>query len=327
MPQMSFIEAIRDALDAEMALDERVIVLGEDVGLHGGVFRATDGLQKKYGEARVIDTPLAELVIAGVAIGAAANGLRPVAEMQFADFGHPAFDQIVSDAARWRYRTNGAQGIPLVIRMPYGAGIHGALYHSQSVEAFYAHVPGLRVVAPSTPYDAKGLLIAAIRDPDPVIFLEHKKAYRLIRGDVPEGDYTVHLDQARVARRGEDLSVFAYGLMLHHCLEAADMLAVEGVDVEVVDLRSLAPLDREAILDSARRTGKVLVVHEDNKTLGLGAELAALIAEEAFEWLDGPIMRVAAPDIPAMPYNHPQETWALPGVDQIAAAMRDLAAY
>jgi 2-oxoisovalerate dehydrogenase E1 component beta subunit len=310
-----------------MALDERVIVLGEDVGLHGGVFRATDGLQKKYGEARVIDTPLAELVIAGVAIGAAANGLRPVAEMQFADFGHPAFDQIVSDAARWRYRTNGAQGIPLVIRMPYGAGIHGALYHSQSVEAFYAHVPGLRVVAPSTPYDAKGLLIAAIRDPDPVIFLEHKKAYRLIRGDVPEGDYTVPLDQARVARRGEDLSVFAYGLMLHHCLEAAEMLAIEGVDVEVVDLRSLAPLDQEAILESARRTSKVLVVHEDNKTLGLGAELAALIAEEAFEWLDGPIGRVAAPDIPAMPYNHPQETWALPGVDQIAAAMHDLAAY
>jgi 2-oxoisovalerate dehydrogenase E1 component beta subunit len=327
MPQMSLIEAIRDALDAEMGLDERVIVLGEDVGLHGGVFRATDGLQNKYGEARVIDTPLAELMIVGVAIGAAATGRRPVAEMQFADFGHPAFDQIVSDAARWRYRTNGARGIPLVIRMPYGAGIHGALYHSQSVEAFYAHVPGLRVVAPSTPYDAKGLLISAIRDPDPVIFLEHKKAYRLIRGDVPEGGYTVPLDQARIARPGEDLSIFAYGLMLHHCLEAAKALAAEGVDAEVVDLRSLAPLDREAILTSARKTGKVLVVHEDNKTLGLGAELAALIAEEAFEWLDGPIMRVAAPDIPAMPYNHPQETWALPGVDQIAAAMRDLAAY
>jgi 2-oxoisovalerate dehydrogenase E1 component beta subunit len=327
MPEMSLIEAIRDALDTEMGLDERVIVLGEDVGLHGGVFRATDGLQKKYGESRVIDTPLAELMIAGVAIGAAANGLRPVAEMQFADFGHPAFDQIVSDAARWRYRTNGAQGVPLVLRMPYGAGIHGALYHSQSVEAFYAHVPGLRVVTPSTPYDAKGLLIAAIRDPDPVVFLEHKKAYRLIRGEVPEGDYAVPLDQGRIAREGEDMSVFAYGLMLHHCLEAAETLAQEGVGVEVVDLRSLAPLDREAILTSARKTAKVLIVYEDNKTLGLGAEVAALIAEEAFEWLDGPVMRLASPDIPAMPYNHPQESWALPNVERITAAMRDLAAY
>lgn len=327
MPEMSMIEAIRDALDVEMGLDERVIVLGEDVGLHGGVFRATDGLQKKYGVARVIDTPLAELMIAGVAIGAAANGLRPVAEMQFADFGHPAFDQIVSDAARWRYRTNGAQGLPLVIRMPYGAGIHGALYHSQSVEAFYAHVPGLRVVAPSTPHDAKGLLIAAIRDPDPVIFLEHKKAYRLLRGEVPEGDYTIPLDRARLARRGEDISVYAYGLMLHYCLEAAQTLAGEGVDVEVVDLRSLAPLDRDEILASARKTGKVLIVYEDNKTLGLGAEVAALIAEEAFEWLDGPIVRLAAPDIPAMPYNHPQESWALPDVERIAATMRDLAAF
>jgi 2-oxoisovalerate dehydrogenase E1 component beta subunit len=327
MPEMSLIEAIRNALDTEMGLDERVIVLGEDVGLHGGVFRATDGLQTKYGEGRVIDTPLAELMIAGVAIGAAANGLRPVAEMQFADFGHPAFDQIVSDAARWRYRTNGVQGIPLVIRMPYGAGVHGALYHSQSVEAFYAHVPGLRVVAPSTPYDAKGLLIAAIRDPDPVIFLEHKKTYRLIRGEVPEGAYTVPLDQARVARAGEDLSVFAYGLMLHHCLEAAESLAQEGVGVEVVDLRSLAPLDRDTILESACKTGKVLIIYEDNKTMGLGAEVAALIAEEAFEWLDGPVSRLAAPDIPAMPYNHPQESWALPDVGKITAAMRDLAAF
>jgi 2-oxoisovalerate dehydrogenase E1 component beta subunit len=327
MPEMSLIEAIRDALDTEMELDEGVIVLGEDVGLHGGVFRATDGLQKKYGQERVIDTPLAELMIAGVAIGAAANGLRPVAEMQFADFGHPAFDQIVSDAARWRYRTRGVQGLPMVIRMPYGAGIHGALYHSQSVEAFYAHVPGLRVVTPSTPHDAKGMLIAAIRDPDPVIFLEHKKAYRLIRGEVPEGDYTVPLDRARTAREGSDMSVFAYGLMLHHCLEAAETLAGEGVAVEVMDLRALAPLDREAILASARKTGKVLVVYEDNKTLGLGAEVAALIAEEAFEWLDGPVRRLASPDIPAMPYNHPQEAWALPDVEQITAAMRDLAAF
>jgi 2-oxoisovalerate dehydrogenase E1 component beta subunit len=327
MAEMSLIEAIRDALDGEMGRDERVIVLGEDVGLHGGVFRATDGLQARYGAERVIDTPLAELMIAGVAIGAAANGLRPVAEMQFADFGHPAFDQIVSDAARWRYRTAGRQGLPLVIRMPYGAGIHGALYHSQSVEAFYAHVPGLRVVTPSTPHDAKGMLIAAIRDPDPVIFLEHKKAYRLIRGEVPEGEYTVPLDRARIAREGADMSVFAYGLMLHHCLEAAETMAGEGVDVEVVDLRALAPLDREAILASARKTGKVLIVYEDNKTLGLGAEVAALISEEAFEWLDGPIVRVASPDIPAMPYSHALESSALPNVETITAAMRDLAGF
>jgi 2-oxoisovalerate dehydrogenase E1 component beta subunit len=327
MADKSVIEAIRDALDTEMALDSRVIVLGEDVGLHGGVFRATDGLQKKYGQERVIDTPLAELLIAGVAIGAAANGLRPVAEMQFADFSHPAFDQIVSDAARWRYRTNGAQGLPLVIRMPYGAGVHGALYHSQSVEAFYAHVPGLRVVAPSTPYDAKGMLISAIRDPDPVIFLEHKKTYRLVRGEVPEGPYTVPLDRARIAREGEDLSVFAYGLMLSYCLEAAARLADEGWQVEVVDLRSLAPLDRETILDSARKTGKVLVVHEDNKTMGLGAEVAACVAEQAFEWLDGPIGRLAAPDIPLMPYNHVLEAWALPDLERITAAMRDLLNY
>jgi 2-oxoisovalerate dehydrogenase E1 component beta subunit len=327
MPEMNLIEAIRDALDIEMGLDERVIVLGEDVGLHGGVFRATDGLQEKYGEARVIDTPLAELLIAGLAIGAAVAGLRPVAEMQFADFGHPAFDQIVSDAARWRYRTNGSQGVPLVLRMPYGGGVHGALYHSQSVEAFYAHVPGLRVVAPSTPYDAKGLLLAAIRDPDPVIFLEHKKAYRLLRGEVPAGAYTVPLDQARTARIGTDLSVFAYGLMLHYCLEAAATLVGEGVDVEVVDLRSLAPLDREAILASARKTGKVLIVYEDNKTLGLGAEVSALIAEEAFEWLDAPIVRLASPDIPAMPYNHELEAWALPDVAAITEAMRQLAAF
>jgi 2-oxoisovalerate dehydrogenase E1 component beta subunit len=327
MPELSLLEAIRDALDTEMGLDERVIVLGEDVGLHGGVFRATDGLQAKYGEARVIDTPLAELLIAGVAIGAAANGLRPVAEMEFADFSHPAFDQIVSDAARWRYRTNGVQGLPLVIRMPYGAGVHGALYHSQSVEAFYAHVPGLRVVAPSTPHDAKGMLIAAIRDPDPVIFLEHKKTYRLIRGEVPAGDYVVPLDRARLARAGGDLTVLAYGLMLHHCLEAAEQLAGEGVEAEVIDLRALAPLDREAILASVRKTGKVAIVYEDNKTMGLGAELAALVAEEAFEWLDGPVVRVASPDIPAMPYNHAQESWALPNVIKIAAAMRDLAAF
>lgn len=327
MPDLSLIEAIRDALDTEMGLDERVIVLGEDVGLHGGVFRATDGLHAKYGDRRVIDTPLAELLIAGLAIGAALNGLRPVAEMQFADFSHPAFDQIVSDAARWRYRTAGTQGLPLVIRMPYGAGIHGALYHSQSVEAFYAHVPGLRVVAPSTPYDAKGMLIAALRDPDPVIFLEHKKAYRLLRGDVPAGPYTVPLDRARLARPGTDLSVLAYGLMLHHCLQAAETLAAEGISVEVLDLRALAPLDRDAILATARKTGKVAVVHEDNKTLGLGAEVAALVAEEAFEWLDAPLVRVAAPDIPAMPYNHGQESWALPDAARITTALRDLAAY
>jgi 2-oxoisovalerate dehydrogenase E1 component beta subunit len=323
----TLIEGVREALDEEMERDERVWVLGEDVGRKGGVFLATEGLYAKFGETRVLDTPLAESCIVGVAIGAALNGLIPVAEIQFADFIHPAFDQIVSEAARVRYRSNGAWSCPIVVRAPFGGGVHGGLYHSQSVEAFYAHVPGLKVVIPSTPADAKGLLKAAIRDPDPVMFFEHKKAYRLIKGDVPEGEHVVPIGPAAVRREGSSLTCLAWGLMVHHCLDAAEQVAAEGIDVEVLDLRTLSPLDRTAILDSVRRTARALIVHEDNLTGGFGAEVAAIIAEEAFEHLDAPVTRLAGPDVPAMPFNHPQEEAFLPNPEKIAAAMRKLAAY
>jgi 2-oxoisovalerate dehydrogenase E1 component beta subunit len=291
------------------------------------VFRATEGLQEKYGALRVIDAPLAESVIVGACVGAAFNGMRPVAEIQFADFIHPAFDQIVSEAARARYRSNGDWGVPMVIRAPYGGGIHGALYHSQSIEAFFCHVPGLKVVAPSTPYDAKGLLKASIDDPDPVLFLEHKRCYRLIKGQVPEHDYRVPIGKAELRRPGTHLTAFAYGIMLHYCLDAANTLAGEGIEVEVVDLRTLRPLDEEAILASARKTGKVLIVHEDNLTGGLGGEISALISEHAFGDLDGPITRLAGPDVPAMPYAKTLEDAFLPNPATIAEAMRKLAAW
>jgi 2-oxoisovalerate dehydrogenase E1 component beta subunit len=327
MAVKNVIQAIHDTMWDEMQRDERVIVLGEDVGIKGGVFKATDGFLQEFGELRVIDTPLAELGIIGVAIGAALNGLRPIAEIQFADFIHPAFDQIVNEAARFYYRSNGTWNVPMVIRTPYGGGVHGGLYHSQSVEAFFTHVPGLKVVAPSTPYDAAGLLRAAIRDPDPVLYLEHKKTYRAIRGEVPDEPYTIPIGVAEVKREGEDLTVIAYGMMLHHALEAAEIVADDGIDVEVVDPRTLSPLDRDTILESVRKTGKVLIVHEDNKTMGLGAELAALIAEEAFEWLDGPVRRLAGPDVPAMPYAEPMEEFFLVNTEKIVDAIRDLAEY
>jgi 2-oxoisovalerate dehydrogenase E1 component beta subunit len=327
MTVKNVIQAIHDTMWDEMQRDDRVIVLGEDVGTKGGVFRATDGFLEEFGELRTLDTPLAELSIIGVAIGSALNGLRPIAEIQFADFIHPAFDQIVSEAARFYYRSNGVWNVPLVIRTPYGGGIHGALYHSQSIEAFFAHVPGLKVVAPSTPHDAAGLLRAAIRDPDPVLYLEHKKTYRAIKGQVPDEPYEVPIGKADVKREGTDLTVLTYGIMLHHTLKAAEEVAGEGIDVEVVDLRTLAPLDKATILDSARKTSKVLIVHEDNRTMGLGAELAALIADEAFEWLDGPIHRLAGPDVPAMPYAKPMERFFLINPQKIADEIRDLAAY
>ena len=321
------IEAVRAALTEEMERDERVMILGEDVGRKGGVFGATDGLYARFGEARVLDTPLAEAAIVGVAIGAALNGLIPIAEIQFADFIHPAFDQIVSEAARTRYRSNGDWSVPMVIRTPFGGGVHGGLYHSQSIEAFYAHVPGLKVVVPSMPADAHGLLKSAVRDPDPVLFLEHKKVYRLVSEDVPDGDHLVPIGPAVVRRPGTRLSCFAWGLMTHYCLAAAERLEAEGVSMEVVDLRTLAPLDRETILESVRRTGKAMVVHEDNLTGGFGAEVAALIAQHAFDSLDGPVVRVAAPDIPAMPFNTPQEEFFMPSPEKIADAARQLAAY
>jgi 2-oxoisovalerate dehydrogenase E1 component beta subunit len=323
----TLIEGVREALSEEMARDERVWVLGEDVGKKGGVFLATEGLYGKYGEGRVLDTPLAESCIVGVAIGSALNGLVPVAEIQFADFIHSAFDQIVSEASRIRYRSNGDWTCPITIRTPYGGGVHGGLYHSQSIEAFYSHVPGLKVVTPGTPEDAKGLLKSAIRDPDPVLFLEHKKTYRLIRGEIPDGEFTTPLGSAAVRREGTKLSVFAWGLMLHYCLEAAEAVAADGISAEVVDLRTLRPLDKETILGSVRKTGKALVVYEDNLTGGFGAEVAAIIAQEAFDHLDGPVIRVAAPDVPAMPFNKPQEDAFLPNPEKIAQAMRKLAAY
>jgi 2-oxoisovalerate dehydrogenase E1 component beta subunit len=302
MPTRSVLEAIRDALHEEMQDDERVFVLGEDVE-EGGVFRATDGLLQKFGQERVMDTPLAESSIVGVAIGSALNGLLPVAEIQFSDFILPAMNQIISEAAKLRYRTAGDFSCPIVIRSPYGGGIRGGLYHSQSMETLFTHQPGLKVICPATPYDYKGLLKAAIRDPDPVLFFEHKKTYHLIKGEVPDRDYTVPIGKAEVRRRGDDLTVFSYGLALHYCLDAAEKLArEEGIESTVVDLRTLQPLDRETILEEAKATGKILIVHEDNLTCGVGAEIAATIAQAAFEYLDAPIMRLAGPDVPAVPY-------------------------
>jgi 2-oxoisovalerate dehydrogenase E1 component beta subunit len=327
MAVKTMIEAIRDGLREEMESDERVFVMGEDVGPRGGVFGVTDGFFKQFGPERVIDTPLAESMIAGAAIGAAINGMRPVAEMQFADFSHPAMDQLMNEAAKIRFRSNNAFGVPMVVRMPYGGGIHGALYHSQSVEALYGHIPGLIVVIPSNPYDAKGLLKAAIREPDPVIFLEHKGAYRLIKGEVPDEDYTVPLGKAAVVREGKHMTAVAYGMMLHHCLKAAEELANDGIEIEVVDVRTISPLDRETIVSSVKKTGKAIVVYEDNYSGGWGAEISASIAEAAFAYLDGPIVRVAGPDIPAMPYNHNQEAYFMPNPEKIARAMRELAAF
>lgn len=329
MAEMRLLDAIRLAMYEEMKRDPRVLVLGEDVGIKGGVFGATDGFYAEFGEARVLDTPLAESSIVGTAIGMAANGLIPIAEIQFSDFIHPAFNQIVSEAARMRYRSNGAFGCPIVIRAPYGGGVevHGGLYHSQSIEAFYTHVPGLKVIAPYTPYDAKGLLKAAVRDPDPVLFLEHKRLYRALRGEVPDDDYVLPIGQAAVRRQGTTLSVFAYGQMLHEALQAADRLAPEGINAEVVDLRTLRPLDTETILASVRKTNKAMIVYEDNRFMGFGAEVSAIIAEEAFDALDGPIVRVAGLDVPAMPYSDPLAAAFIPTADKIATAMRQLAAY
>ncbi|MFQ5872649.1 MAG: alpha-ketoacid dehydrogenase subunit beta [Dehalococcoidia bacterium] len=327
MAQKTVLEAIRDGMAEELERDDRVVVLGEDVGKLGGVFRVTDGLLSRFGEERVIDTPLAENSIVGIAIGMALNGLHPIAEIQFADYIYPAYDQIVNEAAKIRYRSAGAYGCPLVVRTPYGAGIHGGLYHSQSVEVQFAHIPGLKVVAPSNPYDAKGLIKSSIQDEDPVIYLEHKKTYRLIKGEVPEEEYVVPLGSAKVVREGSDITVLTYGLMVHYALEAATELEKESVSVEVVDLRTLLPLDKKAVLESVRKTSKALIVYEDNLTLGYGAELAAILASEAFEDLDGPIMRVAAPDVPSMPFHPVMEDYCLPSSTEIAEALRKLAVY
>ena len=322
------IESIREGLLQEMEADERVIVLGEDVGKRGGVFRVTDGLLDRFGEMRVIDSPLAESSIVGVAIGAAVNGLLPVAEIQFIDFIMPAVDQIVSEAAKFRYRSAGDFNCPIVIRTPYGGGIHGALYHSQSMEAMFTHIPGLKVVAPIDPYDAKGLLRASIHDPDPVIFLEHKRAYRAVKGEVPDEAYDVPIGKARVVREGTDLTIVSYGWYLQEAIAAAEeYAAAQDASIEVIDLRTLRPLDSETILNSVMKTGKALIVHEANKFGGLGGEISAIIAEEAFAYLDGPIVRVAGPEAPAMPYSPPLEKAFLTDKNDIKAAIAKLAAY
>jgi len=327
MAVMTLIESVRETLREEMRRDETVVVLGEDVGKKGGVFLATDGLYDEFGGDRVLDTPLSESMIVGVSIGAAIAGLRPVPEIQFADFIFPAFNQILSEAARMRFRSNGAFSCPMTLRAPYGGGVHGALYHSQSVEAFFAHIPGLKVVIPSTPYDARGLLRTSIRDDDPVLFFEHKKMYRSVRGEVPDTDYTIPIGKANITREGTDVSIIAYGMMAQYALEAADLLATEGVSAEVVDLRTLRPLDGETLLASVRKTGKAVIVYEDNRFGGYGAEIAAILAEEAFDDLDGPIVRVTGPDVPGVPYNHVLEDWFMPNPERIADAVRRLASY
>jgi 2-oxoisovalerate dehydrogenase E1 component beta subunit len=322
--EITYLEAIRQALWEEMDRDERVFMLGEDIGVYGGAFKITKGFLEKFGPERVIDTPLSESAIVGAAIGAALMGMRPVVEMQFADFIACAFDQIVNMAAKHHYRIG--EPVPIVIRAPYGGGIHAGPYHSQCPEAWFFHVAGLKLVAPSTPRDAKGLLKAAIRDPDPVIYFEHKYLYRHLKGEVPEGDDVVPIGKAEVKRQGSTMSVIAYGAMVQQSLEAAEKLVPEGIDLEVVDLRTLQPLDMETILTSVKKTGRALVVHEAPKTGGIGGEIAARLAEEAFRFLDAPVVRVAAPHIP-VPFSPALEEMYLPNADKIALKARELANF
>lgn len=324
--EMNMVAALRSALTEEMERDERVMVLGEDVGKKGGVFLVTDGLRNRFGEERVIDTPLAESSIAGVALGLAVAGKRPVAEMQFADFAHMAFNSITNEAAKYRYRSDGDWSVPMVVRAPMGGHAHGALYHSQSIEARFA-TPGLKIVIPSSPYEAKGLLLAAIRDPDPVLFFEHKRLYRMFKEPVPKGEYLIPLQKVRTFREGGDITVFAYALMVHYAAEAARTLEAEGVSVEIVDLRTVYPLDKEGIIAAARKTGKCLVLYEDNFSVSVGSEVAALIADEAWKWLDAPVKRFGGLDVPAMPYAVPMEEFFMPTPDKITKALRELAAY
>jgi 2-oxoisovalerate dehydrogenase E1 component beta subunit len=324
---ISVIEAVREALREEMRRDSKVFVLGEDVGQRGGVFLATQGLLEEFGGERVIDTPLAEASIMGIAIGAAYRGLRPVPEVQFSDFVWPAVNQLIGEAARVCYGTNGNVTVPMVVRIPYGGGIRGGLFHSQNVESLFFHTPGLKVIAPATPYDAKGLLKAAIRDNNPVISLEHKKTYRLVRGEVPEEEYVLPIGKADIKRSGESITIVSYGLVLHYCLEAAEQVSQEDIDVEVVDLRTLTPLDKETVLESVKKTGRLLIVHEDNLTGGVGAEVAAIAAAEAFEYLDAPISRLCGPDVPTMPFAETLENAYMPSTEKVSEALRKLAAY
>ena len=326
--EINLITAVNRALDEVLAAHDEALVFGEDVGgKKGGVFKASQGLTERYGEGRCVNTPLAEASIIGAAVGLAAYGKYPIPEIQFADYIHPAFDQIVSEVARVHYRSDGKWRVPMVIRTPYGAGIHGALYHSQSIEAFYTHVPGLKVVVPSTPADVKGLLFAAMDDPDPVLFLEPKKLYRTAKGPYPEGDHFVPLGRAALRRMGSDLTIVAYGAMAHFAVEAAEILSAEGIDAEVIDLRTLKPLDWPTIEASIAKTSRVLIVHEDNEFMGFGAEVAAQVADKAFQWLDAPVKRYALPDIPIMPFAESMEDSMYPTPDSIAARARELAAF
>ena len=327
MTVISYIEAITLALREEMERDKKVFLLGEDVGKKGGVFKSTFGLYEQFGEDRVIDTPLAESAIVGVGVGAAMYGMKPIAEIQFADFILPAVNQIMSEAAKIRYRSNNDWNCPMVIRAPYGGGIHGALYHSQSVEAIFANQPGLKIVMPSTPYDVKGLLKAAIRDEDPVLFLEHKRAYRMIKGEVPADDYVLPIGKADVKRSGEDITVITYGLCVHFALQAAEKLASDGISVHILDLRTVYPLDQESIIAAAVKTGKVLLITEDNKEGSILGEVAAIIAEHCLFDLDAPIRRLAGPDVPAMPYAPTMEKYFMVNPDKVEKAMRELAEY
>ena len=318
MTVLNVVQAVNHALREEMTRNDKVVILGEDVGINGGVFRATEGLYQEFGPNRVIDTPLAESGIIGVSIGMALYGLRPVPEIQFMDFIYPGFDQIQSELAKFRYRSGGQYTTPVVIRTPYGGGIRGSHYHSQSTEAFFAHTPGLKVVIPATPYDAKGLLTSAMRDPDPIIFLEPKKIYRTVRGEVPNEEYTVPIGKANVAREGSDVVVFAYGAMLHVAMEAAELAATKGINVEVVDIRTIVPFDIETIINSVKKTGRVVILHEACKTCGFGAEIAAQIAERCILNLKAPIIRVAGFDVP-FPYVLEDEY--MPNATRVLAAI------
>ncbi len=319
MTEMTLVQAVNRGLEEAMRQDPDVLLLGEDIGVNGGVFRATEGLFKQFGADRVIDTPLSETGIVGTAIGMALYGLKPVAEIQFLDFIYPAFDQIVSELAKFRYRSGGQYPCPVTIRAPYGGGIKGGLYHSQSTEAYFCHTAGLKVAIPSTPADAKGLLLTAIHDPDPVIFLEPKRIYRSVTGEVPDGDHRVPFGRARLVREGDDVSVFAYGAMVAPATEAADALGREGISTEIVDLRTLVPLDEEAVVASVEKTGRAVVVHEAARTCGFGAELSAILAEKAFFSLKAPIARVTGYDTP---FPYALENAYLPNPEKIVHAVR-----
>jgi len=324
--ELSYLEAIREGLTEEMRRDPKVFVLGEDVGPYGGAFGVTQGLFEEFGEMRVVDTPISESAIIGVSIGAALRGYRPVAEMQFADFISCGFDQIVNQAATLRYRYGGRSSVPIVVRAPSGGNVGGGLYHSQNPEAWFVHRPGLKVVAPSTAYDAKGLLKAAIRDDNPVIYFEHKYLYRRAKGPVPEGDEIVPIGLAAVRREGDDVTVVTYGAMVTPSLEAADRLAKEGVEAEVIDLRTLQPFDRKTLFASVEKTNRVVIVHEDVKTLGIGAELSAVLMEEKFDLLDAPVLRVTYPDTHP-PFSHVLEQANLPNADKVVDAIRRVVSY